>query len=110
MGYGQGYAQTGQSGSLGQASSMQPSAPTPISPMQEARQHLSASVGSLHDRLSALERRLDSVCQMAVPDATNQSTGANTPPSELRAFLSEQTSGVMSAVIRLESLLNRLEL
>lgn len=84
--------------------------PTPISPMQEARNGLSNSVSFLHDRLGDLERRLDSVCRPTSP-MTDQANGggAQVPPSELRSFLIEHSNGVRNAIARIESLLERLE-
>lgn len=115
MAYGQNanMVSTGQSigGFLGSGPSMGAGASAaPISPMQEARGSLTSSVSVLHERLSEIERRLDVVCRMAAPDAVGNGAKTDTSPSELRAFLQDQSNCVYLAVSRIESLLNRLEL
>lgn len=84
--------------------------PMPITPMQEARNGLADSVGRLHAALDDLSRRLESTCTPEPPNAGNQASAPVPLTSELRSFLHSQTSGVDHAIMRIASILQRIEL
>ena len=104
------YPQTATIGS-GSYNQAMTTAPTPITPMQEARQSLTGAVNLIHDRLEQLERRLETVLRPAQPQpGGTDSNKIAEVPSEHRQFLSITTNELHGAATRLDSLLSRLEL
>jgi len=103
------YPQTATSGSGNYQSAT--IAPTPISPMQEARQCLSGSVHLLNERIGELERRLESVLRPSSPEP-NPGNGnkIETAPSEHRQFLAATASEIDAVSSRIGNLLARIEL
>jgi len=83
---------------------------TSITPMQEARAFLSSSVTTLHERVSELERRIETVRRPSAPKPSDQEQKVTEMPSEHRGFLNEHALGVIRAVERLDDLLRRIEL
>lgn len=88
------------------------SAPTPITPMQDARMGLLTATQELDRAIDRLSERLDSVCRPAYPDppGTAGNTQAAEQPSEHRLFLASQADAVRYLTIRIEKLTGRLEL
>ncbi|HEX7766725.1 MAG TPA: hypothetical protein VF443_08420 [Nitrospira sp.] len=88
------------------------SEPQAISVMQQARMRLVETTTQIHQQIGALETRLASVCgslnRPPQPDGVNQKIEIQ--PSEHRGFLEDQTRSLVSAIDRLDVILNRLEL